>query len=150
MAYPPKRFLENDGGQTLVEFGLVAFMLVMLLLGVFEIGRMILVYTTVANASRAGARYAIVHGSDNLASSSDIQTVVKNFLRAAPLDTTRAGLSIDVSYCDDPACTAIDAACTKPGCTVKVTTAYPYDPFITYFPWPAINLRSTNRGVITF
>jgi len=37
-------------GQTLVEFSLVAFLSVMLLLSIVEISRMALVYTTVANA----------------------------------------------------------------------------------------------------
>jgi len=38
-------------GQTLVEFSLVAFLSVMLLLSIVEISRMALVYTTVANAA---------------------------------------------------------------------------------------------------
>ena len=135
-----KRRVSCDEGQSLVEFGIVAFLLVMLLLGVIEIGRMVLVYTAVANAARAGARYAIVHGSDNLATTAQIQTVVKNFLSTAPVDTTRAGITIDVNY----------PACNTPGCKVTVTATYPYDPLISYFPWPAINLRSTSQGVITF
>jgi Flp pilus assembly protein TadG len=145
---PTARVLDEDG-QSLVEFGIVGVLLVMLLFGVFEIGRMVLVYTTVANASRAGARYAIVHGSDNPATTTQIKTVVKNFLSAAPLDSTRAGIVINVSYPGDPS-KAASAGCTDPGCGVVVTTTYPYDPLVTYFPWPAINLRSTSQGAITF
>jgi Flp pilus assembly protein TadG len=49
-------------GQSLVEFSLVALLTVMMMLFVAEMGRMLLVYTAVANAARAGSRYAIVHG----------------------------------------------------------------------------------------
>jgi Flp pilus assembly protein TadG len=138
MLLPRKRFLANDDGQTLVEFALISVMLVMLLLAVFEIGRMMLVYTTVANATRAGARYWIVHGSDNPATTTDIQTVVKNLLSAAPLDPTRATISVPTP------------ACNNPGCVITVTTTYPYDPLIGYYSWATINLSSTSEGVITF
>jgi Flp pilus assembly protein TadG len=135
----PKSRLRDDRGQTLVEFAIVAVMLVMLLLGVVEFCRMVLVYTTVANATRAGARYAIVHGTDNPASADDIKAVVRNFLGTAPLDTT--SVSTDVNYPGD---------CKNPGCEVVVTAAYPYQPMIGYFPWPVITLRSTSQGAITF
>lgn len=133
-----KRQVSGDEGQSLVEFGIVAFLLLMLLFGVIEIGRMVLVYTAVANAARTGVRYAIVHGSDNLATTDQIKTVVKNFLGTSPVDPTRATITINYP------------ACNNPGCKVTVTTSYPYDPLISYFPWPAINLRSTSQGVITF
>jgi hypothetical protein len=51
-------------GATLIEFALVAFLLMMVIFAGFEFNRMILVYTTLASASRAGVRYAIVHGND--------------------------------------------------------------------------------------
>ena len=50
-------------GQTMVEFSVVAVLTAITLLFVVEIGRTVLVYTAVANAARAGVRYAVVHGS---------------------------------------------------------------------------------------
>ena len=147
MLHLPKSRLRDDRGQTLVEFAIVAVMLLMLLLGVVEFCRMVLVYTTVANAARAGARYAIVHGTDNPASTDDIKTVVKNFLSTAPLDTS--SLSTDVNYPGDPVKSG-SSGCKNPGCEVAVTAAYPYQPMIGYFPWPTITLRSTSEGAITF
>ena len=132
-----------EQGSSLVEFSLVAFLLVMLLVGIVEMCRVMLVYNDVAQAARAGVRYAIVHGSDNLKSTSDIQTVVKNFLRAAPVHITNPGLTINVTY-PDP------GSCKDPGCRVKVTVTYPYDPFVSYFPISGINLSSTSQGVYTF
>jgi hypothetical protein len=49
-------------GQALVEFALVAPVFFLLLFAVIEGGRFILFYETLANATREGARYGIVHG----------------------------------------------------------------------------------------
>jgi hypothetical protein len=49
-------------GQALVEFALVAPVFFLLLFAVIEGGRFILYYETLANATREGARYGIVHG----------------------------------------------------------------------------------------
>ena len=52
-------------GQALVEFVLVAPVFFLLLFGIIEGGRFILYYQTLNNATREGARYAIVHGSNS-------------------------------------------------------------------------------------
>jgi len=49
-------------GQALVEFALVAPVFFLLLFAIIEGGRFILYYETLANATREGARYGIVHG----------------------------------------------------------------------------------------
>ena len=137
------------GGQTLVEFALVAFLAVILLLSVVEIGRIVLVYTTVANAARAGARYAIVHGATRTGSGVDgpsgpagnppqVVTVVRNFASAGLL--TAGNLIITVNY---------PGASNVPGQSVSVTVIYPYDPLTTYFPLQ-VRLGSMSQGVIAF
>lgn len=52
-------------GQALVEFALVAPIFFLLQFGIIEAGRFILYYQTLNNATREGARYAIVHGSNS-------------------------------------------------------------------------------------
>ena len=53
----------TDRGQALVEFALVAPMLVLLLLSIIEFGRAVYYVQMLDNAAREGARYAIVHGA---------------------------------------------------------------------------------------
>jgi Flp pilus assembly protein TadG len=122
----------------------------MLIFGAFEMFRMVLVYTTIANASRAGARYAIVHGSDATVATTAVQAVVKGYLSTGSLDTASAGLSIPVTYCSDPSCSTTGSSYNVPGDSVRVTVTYPYDPWVGYFPWGTINLNSTTEGVITY
>lgn len=128
--------LGDSRGQSLVEFALCAFLLVMLMLGVVEIGRMVLVYTTCANAAKAGVRYAEVHGADSAATTTDVQTVVQNYLSAAPLTATNATITSS----------GVGGAI---GTLVTVTVVYPYDPLSTYFPL-SVNVGSSSQGVITF
>ena len=136
-------------GQVLVEFAVVAFLSLILLLSIVEISRMTLVYTTVANAARAGARYAIVHGGTRTGSGVDgpsgpaqnpaqVMTVVRNFASAGLLST--GNLVITVNY---------PGASNAPGQLVSVTVVYPYDPLTTYFPL-RVRLGSTSQGVVAF
>jgi hypothetical protein len=136
-------------GQVLVEFAVVGFLSVILLFSIVEISRMALVYTTVANAARAGARYAIVHGGTRTGSGVDgpsgpalnppqVITVIRNFASAGLLSTSN--LIITVNY---------PGASNAPGQLVAVTVIYPYDPLTTYFPL-RVRLGSMSQGVVAF
>jgi Flp pilus assembly protein TadG len=52
-------------GQALVEFALVAPLFFVLLFGIIEVGRFIFYYEVLNNATREGARYAIVNGANS-------------------------------------------------------------------------------------
>ena len=47
----------------MVEFAMAAPILFLLVLGTFELGRFVFYYELLNNATREGARYAIIHGS---------------------------------------------------------------------------------------
>lgn len=141
---------KSEEGSNLMEFTLVSVMFIVVMLSIVEMGRMALVYTTMANAARAGARYAVVHGGERTGtgydgpsgpgSTTQVETVVKNFASAGILDSTR--LSISVSYPN-----GINTA----GSPVIVTVSYIYDPLIAYFnSILSTTLGSTSEGVITF
>ena len=50
----------------MVEFALVAPIFFLLLFGIIEVGRFIFYYETLNNATREGARYAIVNGASTI------------------------------------------------------------------------------------
>ena len=140
----------SRSGQGLVEFAVVALLTVIMLLFVFEMGRMVLVSTTVANAARAGLRYAIVHGSTRAAGSgvnnasgpgdnpAQVVTAVTDFASAGPLTTSL--LVVNVTY---------PGASNAPGQSVNITVVYPYDPLTTYFS-KTLRLGSAARGIVVF
>lgn len=53
----------GQGGQSLAEFAMIAPLFFLLLFGIIEAGRFIYYYETLSNATREGARYAIVNGA---------------------------------------------------------------------------------------
>ena len=78
-------------------------MLLIVIFGVVEMARLVLVYTTVANSARAGARYAIVHGGDLTSGASgngndaNVKTVVKNFASAGTLQLADSNITVTYS-----------------------------------------------------
>jgi hypothetical protein len=62
LARPERR---QSIGQALAEFALVAPLFFLLLFAIIEGGRFIFFYEALNNATREGARYAIVHGSNS-------------------------------------------------------------------------------------
>jgi TadE-like protein len=63
---PLKRLLavaREDGAQSLVEFALVLPVFLLIVTGLFDVGRAVWQENSLAYAAREGTRYAIVHGS---------------------------------------------------------------------------------------
>ncbi len=55
---------ERERGQNAVEFALLLPLLMLVVFGVLDLGRVFFAAITIANAARAGARYAAQHPSD--------------------------------------------------------------------------------------
>jgi Flp pilus assembly protein TadG len=136
-------------GAALLEFALAGLITCLMIFAGIEMGRMMLVYNTVANSARAGLRYAIVHGSTRTGSGVDgpsgpdanppeIVTVVTNFAGMGLLDKSR--LEVNITYPD---------GLNDPGRRVNVKVVYPYDPLTRYFPL-SVRLGTLSEGVIAF
>jgi Flp pilus assembly protein TadG len=61
----------SASGQGLLEFAITATVLVLLLFGAFDVGRIFHTKIVISNASREAARYLTLHPDDNLTSFSD-------------------------------------------------------------------------------
>ena len=102
--------LVNRCGAAAVEFAIVAPVFFLLVIGMIEVGRAMMVQQVLINASRVGARQAVTAG----ATSSAVQTAVKDYA------TSVAVPSVSVSVTPDP-------AAAKSGDTVTVTTSVGYN-----------------------
>jgi Flp pilus assembly protein TadG len=105
------RLAREQRGQTAVEFALVAPLLIVLLLGIIQVGVAFHDYVTITDAARAGARKAVVARFTGGNTATTKQTV-----RDAASDLDQSKLNVDVT----PA--TLDTA----GSTVTVTATYPY------------------------
>ena len=98
----------EDKGQAQVEFVLSIFLVLLTLLGIFELTMFIYTYSVLSDAAKDGVRYAIIHGSSNTTPSGPGSTsaidgaagtgIVKTYAQYSLHDTTR--MTVTVSYPD--------------------------------------------------
>lgn len=105
----------GERGQALVEFALILPILLLLVVGLFDVARAVWQENTLAYAAREGTRYAIVHGSASADPSSskdtaDIASVVQKAAIGVP------NVTVTVSYPD----LSGTLPCNERGCRVSV------------------------------
>jgi Flp pilus assembly protein TadG len=135
----------------MAETALVMSVLLAVLFGIIEFGRVMYSYAFVAQLARQGARWAIVRGSqctvlDNCnAQSSQVQTYVDSLTYGA---TNNSDMTVTATWpeTDCPPNAGVDNA---PGCLVVVNVSYKF-PFIAPFISQAkLVLSSTSQMVIS-
>lgn len=125
-----KKSTRSCRGVAAVEFAALLPFLLILLLGVWEMGRLIQVHQILNNATREGARVAAQGLTIDLTnqpkeiSQADVENTVKYYLENAGIDTT--GMTMDFEYLNG------DTDLTDPHEASKnqryrVTTTIPYD-----------------------
>lgn len=113
------RIARDDAGTALVEFSLLLPVLLLLILGLFDVSRAVWQENTLAYAAREGTRYAIVHGSASSTPStpSNTSAIVSTVKKAA---VGVPDISVTVNY--------PDADCYDRGCRVSVDATAPFIP----------------------
>jgi len=111
----------NHRGQAMVEFALVIPLLVLMALGLFDAGRAVIFYSELANASRAGARVAMVDQSNGTS------CTPANFTFKCAAAAQANGTGITASDIDDVTVTGSDCALIN-ACSVTVKVEYTFDP----------------------
>ncbi len=76
-------------GAAVVEFAVVAPILFLLVFGMIEYGRLVMVQQVLTNATREGARHGVLDGS----TTTEVQTTVTNYLTSANI----AGATVTVN-----------------------------------------------------
>jgi Flp pilus assembly protein TadG len=129
--------MKREKGAAMVEYGLSLLLFLTVVYAIMEFGRFIYSYNVLAGATREGARYAIVHGSQSgaLASSDMVQNEVRRW--AIGLNTS----SITVT-------TTWPSGFTR-GQTVLVKSTYPLTPMTGFIYQSAINVGSQSQMVIS-
>jgi Flp pilus assembly protein TadG len=138
----------------MVEVTVIIQLLLIVTFGIVEAGRLMLAYTTLANAARAGTRYAIVHGSYRKGSGVDGPSGPGNTGNVADVVhnlTTAAGLAVgDVTVTDTDAEPMYPDGTNNVGARVRVRVSYPFSVIVPLVPLPAVTLGSTSEGTICY
>lgn len=90
------RSYRKQRGAAAVEFAIVAPVFLLLVFGMIEYGRMVMVQQMLTNASREGARRAVLDGSTE----ADVRDVVKDYLTPANIPVADSDITILIG---DPA-----------------------------------------------
>jgi Flp pilus assembly protein TadG len=104
----------SERGAELIEFAVVAPILIFIIAGIFEFGMMFRALEAVTNAAREGARVGVLPGYDP----PDVQTRVDDYLNAAGLTGTHTTTVADQ--------TLATGAGTFTARSVNVSYAYPF------------------------
>jgi TadE-like protein len=134
--------------QALVEFALVVPWFFLLLFGIIEAGRFIFYYETLSNATREGARYAIVNGANTLGCPSGPPAP-----GSSGCDTSGANVSARVRQSGIGLPNAITVTPTWTpdngrGSTVNVTAQMTYHVLVPLVPLPDITVKAESTLVI--
>lgn len=136
-------------GQALVEFAMVAPIFFLVLFAIIEGGRFVFVYETLNNATREGARYAIVNGANSLGCPTGPPAPgttacdptgedVKQEVRAAAFGAIGGTVTVSPTWAPD----------NGRGSTVTVTATHTYRPLIPLVPLPDITVTAESSLVV--
>jgi Flp pilus assembly protein TadG len=130
------RLLQQTDGTAAIEFAIVANILMLFLLGVFEFGRLYWTQSELQYAAEAAARYATVFTVNNpSATTAQIQSAVQS---QAP--TGVYGNSVPAS---DFTVTPYNPVTNAPSCGNQVTVSYPFSFVVTSLFPSSITLSAT-------
>lgn len=122
-------------GAAVVEFAVVVPIFFLMVFGMIEFGRMVMVHQMLAGAAREGARQAIVNG----ATAGDVEQTVRNYLTSTSVDGQEASVSVTP-----------DPATANTGEAVTVQTGIEFEK-VSWLPAPfflqdlTLNAASTMR-----
>ena len=133
--------LAGSYGQAIVEFAVALPILLALLVGILEVGRMLFIYSSVTNASREASRYASVIGKDELGNFAYqyCDGIREKANKSAFLITLT---SITITYDTGPGTTSFDtcngtldnSVSVSSGDRVEVTVQADYEPMVRLIP----------------
>jgi Flp pilus assembly protein TadG len=128
------RMQRQEHGQALVEFALVLPLLILLMVGVFDLGWGIYCYTVVSSAAREGARY----GTTDLTINSIQNQAVAN---TVGLNLSPSQVQVTCSY--NGSTVTCDPNNQQSGETITVKVPYTFNPITLFFSPFTVTGQST-------
>ncbi|MDA0204900.1 MAG: TadE/TadG family type IV pilus assembly protein [Acidobacteria bacterium] len=132
-----KRRANVERGAEMAEFALSFLLFLILVVGIFEGGRLVWTYETLAHAARQGARFAIVHGERNPLGD---DTAITAAVQAQAVGLPSGDLTVNTVWSD---------ADKKGGSVVTVSATYPISFIASPLVFGANGLSLTARSQAT-
>ena len=164
MRFLTKRFRRRERAQGMVEFALALPVLLLLLMGAIEVGRMLFIYSAVATASREAARYGSAVGGNTTGvpryrDCNGIRSAAVRVGGLAGVENSSAG--VDIQY-DDGDVDGDGSPVNKGVCPVngsgpaldslgdrlRVTVQAEYRPIVPLVPLKAFTIQSVSARTV--
>jgi hypothetical protein len=139
---------EHNKGQSLVEFALLLPLFVLLIIGIFELGRAFFSYIAITNAAREGAR-VITFWPDKV-TVADVDTAVNEEIGASPMVTVGNIDDIQIQCGDlyENVPYPIPLANCPPEEPVRVTVTYNFDLILDFIFTQPLTLRRSAEMMV--
>jgi hypothetical protein len=118
-------------GASAVEFAIVAPIFFMLIFGMFEFGRMLMVQQLLTNGARSGSRIAVIDG----ATSEEVISTVQDYLQGGSIDESAVTITVEPS----------DLAETATGDPITVRLSVPFQD-VSWLPSPSFLMDTTLKA----
>jgi Flp pilus assembly protein TadG len=149
------RWVRDEQGSAILEFAMVAILLLTVVFGVIEIGLALYAYNVVSEAAREGTRFAIVRGSACTsfasacpASKSDIQDYVQ-YLGYPGIDPSRMTVNTTWSVTNAGTTCSPSPSCNNPGNQVQVQVTYKLPLVLPFLSSQTLSVSNTAQMVIS-
>jgi len=144
---------KTEFSQSAVEFALVLPLLLLVIFGMMEMGRLVFIYTTVLNASREAARYGAATGKvGGDYQYKDCAGIAAAAVRVGFLSNITAG-NVTISFDQGPG-SADTSSCPPPdnwvttGTRVVVNVSTNFSPIVPLVPLKPLTVSSTNARTL--
>ena len=127
--HPSTTSHRRTAGQSLVEFALLLPVLVLIAVGVFDLGRAFHALITISNAAREGARYGALHPSDEAL-----------IIDAAVDEANAQGITIAPEDVLINCPKDVNGSCTRGG-VLRVTVNYTFESLLNIFIPATIDMQ---------
>ena len=146
------RAQSRSRGQSLVEFAIVLPVITLVVLGLFDMGRAVFSYNTLAQAARQANRTAIVDQDSDRIKAMAVAVAPTIGLSSSNVTVCFKTADTTQTNCSSPSTDNCPSATRVIGCLAFVTASMSYvpiTPVISVF-WPSIALTSTSVGPIDY
>lgn len=147
----PSRRAQKGRGQTLVEFAITLPIILLVVMGLVDLGRGVFTYNTLSQSARQASRYAIVDQNETRVRTTAIANAATLGLTASNVDVCFKTYDSTQSSCSSSTDNCPEST-REIGCLaiVRVHVAYaPMTPFISTI-WSSITLASTSIAPVEY
>ena len=150
---------QDRHGQAIAEFAIALPVLLLILFGLFEVGRMMFIYSAVGNASRNAVRYASAVGlSDTNFLKYKHCAGIKDVAVESAYMVPDSSITVSITYDTGPS-TSTYAVCdavsgedadvsVDTGDRVNVTVTAQYNPVVKFLPFTSRTITSSSSRTI--